>query len=211
VIAPLASERFPPEASGILIKAQPARDQRSCRFMLNREVLPGYSWRFDNRSRAQGSPVASALLELREVRAVNVHGSTVTIEIEERLDDWRPLATAIGTILRAQLEAASPPIAPEIVSGMPSESSLRETVQRAIDEEINPGIAGHGGVVSLIDVQGNTLYLRMGGGCQGCIAAEDTLKFGIDDALRRWEPRIGLILDATDHSAGQNPYYRTRE
>lgn len=224
VVAPRVTERFPPGASGILIKAQPARDQRSCKLMLNREVLPGYSWRFDSPSSAQGSPLAMAIFELlreqpeirrllgrSKLHAVNVHGATVTVELDEPLADWRAVAMAIGAALRAKLEAPEPPITGDIVANMPSESALREAVQRAIDDEINPGLAGHGGMLSLVEVQGNTLYLRMGGGCQGCSAAEDTMRFGIDEALRRREPRIGLILDATDHGAGQNPYYTTGE
>jgi Fe-S cluster biogenesis protein NfuA len=207
VLSPIADERFSSAEPGIRIKAQPARDGRSCRFMLNRDVLPGHSWRFDHRARAEGSALAAAVFELREVRTVSVYGSIVTVELDEPPAAWPPLAAAIGAALRAQLETGIPPIAEAIVSAMPSEHALRETITRAIDEEINPGLAGHGGLLSLVDVQGNTLFLRMGGGCQGCMAAEDTMKLGIDEALRRWEPRIGVILDATDHGAGRNPFY----
>ena len=51
------------------------------------------------------------------------------------------------------------------------------------------------------------MYLRLGGGCQGCGAADVTLKQGIEKAIRSLAPAVGEILDTTDHAAGRNPYY----
>ena len=72
----------------------------------------------------------------------------------------------------------------------------------------NPGIAGHGGFVSLIDIKGNDVIIQMGGGCQGCGMANVTLKDGIEVALRNAIPEIGGIYDVTDHADGKNPYYK---
>ncbi len=80
-------------------------------------------------------------------------------------------------------------------------------VQDLIDSTINPAVAGHGGFVQLVDVKDNKVYLQMGGGCQGCGAADITLKAGIERLIKEEIPEIEEVLDATDHSAGQNPYY----
>jgi len=86
--------------------------------------------------------------------------------------------------------------------------TLAEKVVKVLDEEINPGIAGHGGFVSLIDVKGNDVIIQMGGGCQGCGMANVTLKDGIEVSLRRAIPEISGIYDVTDHADGKNPYYK---
>jgi Fe/S biogenesis protein NfuA len=86
--------------------------------------------------------------------------------------------------------------------------TLAEKVVKVLDEEINPGIAGHGGFVSLVDVKENDVILQMGGGCQGCGMASVTLKDGIEVALRRAIPEISGIYDVTDHADGKNPYYK---
>ena len=86
--------------------------------------------------------------------------------------------------------------------------TLAEKVVKVIDEEINPGIASHGGFVSLIDVKGNDVIIQMGGGCQGCGMANVTLKEGIEVALKKAIPEIGSIYDVTDHANGKNPYYK---
>ena len=84
---------------------------------------------------------------------------------------------------------------------------MAERVQRVIDEVINPGIAAHGGFVELVDVSDDTLYLRMGGGCQGCAASAATLRQGIERMVRQEVPEIENIIDVTDHAAGATPYY----
>ena len=45
---------------------------------------------------------------------------------------------------------------------------LAEKVQAVLENQINPAIASHGGAAQLIGVEGNDIYLRLGGGCQGC-------------------------------------------
>ena len=92
-------------------------------------------------------------------------------------------------------------------SELPLSGPLAERVQMVIDEVINPGIAAHGGYVELVDVSDDTLYLRMGGGCQGCAASAATLRQGIERMVREEVPEIEHIIDVTDHEAGINPYY----
>lgn len=81
-------------------------------------------------------------------------------------------------------------------------------VRRVLDEEINPSVAGHGGHISLVDVQGERVYIRLEGGCQGCGMADVTLKQGIEVGIRRAVPVVTEVLDVTDHAGGSNPYYQ---
>ena len=84
---------------------------------------------------------------------------------------------------------------------------LAEKVQAVLENQINPAIASHGGAAQLIGVEGNDIYLRLGGGCQGCGMAQVTLTQGIEASLREAVPEIGNIIDPTDHAAGENPYF----
>jgi Fe/S biogenesis protein NfuA len=88
-----------------------------------------------------------------------------------------------------------------------SATELKSRVQELIDTSINPAVAGHGGYVELLDVKDNTAYIAMGGGCQGCGAADITLKAGIERLIKEEIPEIAEVLDTTDHAAGSNPYY----
>jgi Fe/S biogenesis protein NfuA len=86
-------------------------------------------------------------------------------------------------------------------------TDLKTRVQELIETSINPAVAGHGGYVELLDVKDSTAYIAMGGGCQGCGAADITLKAGIERLIREEIPEITEVLDTTDHAAGSNPYY----
>ena len=84
---------------------------------------------------------------------------------------------------------------------------LAGAVQRLLDEQINPGIAAHGGRVTLMDVQGGRVVVEFGGGCQGCGMADLTLREGVTATLRQALPEITEVVDATDHEAGESPYH----
>ncbi|OGL06081.1 MAG: hypothetical protein A3H48_02570 [Candidatus Rokubacteria bacterium RIFCSPLOWO2_02_FULL_71_18] len=86
-------------------------------------------------------------------------------------------------------------------------TDLKTKVQELIDTMINPAVAGHGGSVELIDVQDSRVYLQMGGGCQGCGAADVTLKSGIERLIKEELPEVTEVLDTTDHGSGTNPFY----
>jgi len=82
------------------------------------------------------------------------------------------------------------------------------TVQRLLDDEINPAVAAHGGYISLVDVKEDIVYIRLEGGCQGCGMADVTLKQGVEAAIMRELPNIAAVRDTTDHAGGTNPYYQ---
>jgi Fe/S biogenesis protein NfuA len=81
-------------------------------------------------------------------------------------------------------------------------------VQDVIDNKINPGVASHGGFVTLLDVKDDTAFIALGGGCQGCGMADVTLKQGIEVMIKEAVPQITKIMDTTDHAGGSNPYYQ---
>ena len=84
---------------------------------------------------------------------------------------------------------------------------IPERVGQLIAERINPALASHGGCATLVGIEGSTAYVTMGGGCQGCSMSAATLTEGIRSAILEAVPEILEVVDATDHSAGENPFY----
>jgi Fe/S biogenesis protein NfuA len=99
--------------------------------------------------------------------------------------------------------------APSIKGDAPgTDAPLSDRVAWVLETEINPQLASHGGQVSLVEITPKTeVVLQFGGGCHGCGMADVTLKQGIEKTLSNYFPEITAILDATDHSSGENPYY----
>lgn len=89
------------------------------------------------------------------------------------------------------------------------DSPLPDRVRYVLVTEINPGLASHGGEVSLVDiVDGGIAVLRFGGGCQGCSAVDLTLKEGVEKTLMARIPDLLGVRDVTDHSVTDNAFYR---
>ncbi len=112
------------------------------------------------------------------------------------------LNTATGSGFHISNPNLPPPPEPDL------DSPEAQTVQKLLDEHINPGVASHGGHVTLVDVRDDNVYVRLGGGCQGCGMANVTLKQGIETAIKEAVPSIKAVLDVTDHAGGANPYYQ---
>jgi len=88
------------------------------------------------------------------------------------------------------------------------DSPLNERINYYLQTEINPGLASHGGQVTLIDVvEEGIAVLQFGGGCQGCGQADVTLREGIEKTLLQRIPELKGVRDVTDHSNRDNAYY----
>ncbi len=100
--------------------------------------------------------------------------------------------------------------APDIKGDAPADDAdLDVRVRYVLESEINPSLASHGGMVTLVDVIDQTeIVLQFGGGCQGCSMVDQTLKHGVEKTLRQRCPEISRIHDATDHQSGTNPYFQ---
>jgi len=107
---------------------------------------------------------------------------------------------------KGELEAFNPSMSITEISG-----SVEEQIQHVLEEEVNPMVASHGGVVSLLEVKDQNAYLEFGGGCQGCGMIDVTLKQGVEVMIKAQIPEIEAIYDVTDHAGGANPYYHPSE
>jgi Fe-S cluster biogenesis protein NfuA len=176
-------------------------DSQVCTFTVDRPVFQGTGV-FSNKEEAKDNRLADKLFNIPGISRVELSNNLVKLT-KESPEPWNMIGKRIGASIRTFLQPP-PDIPPDQL--LPPEV-IRNKVQRLLSEQINPGVASHGGFVELIDVENNTVYLRMGGGCQGCGAADITLKMGIERMIREEVPQIYQVLDVTDHAAGQNPYY----
>jgi Fe/S biogenesis protein NfuA len=85
--------------------------------------------------------------------------------------------------------------------------TVDDKIRMLLDVEINPSLAMHGGYAQLDRVEGDTAYVIMGGGCQGCGLAQLTLTEGIKAQIENRIPEIREVVDVTDHASGMNPFY----
>jgi Fe/S biogenesis protein NfuA len=101
------------------------------------------------------------------------------------------------------------PNRPDPLSGKHLEltGTIAEQVDQLLREQINPALAAHGGFAALKGVEGDKVYVTMGGGCQGCAVSAMTLRDGIARSITEAIPEVTEVIDTTDHAAGENPFY----
>jgi Fe/S biogenesis protein NfuA len=135
-----------------------------------------------------GLPVIIPALSVDRLR-----GSTLDLPAKE---------TQGGLVLRN-------PNRPDPLSGKHLEltGDVAERVGQLLEQQINPALAAHGGYAALKGVEGETVYVTMGGGCQGCAVSAMTLRDGIASSIKEAIPEIKEVIDVTDHDAGETPYY----
>lgn len=189
----------------VKILAEPV-STASCKFTVDRPVYPDGSFYFASKEQATGSPLAERLLGIPTVSSVLISHDRVVVH-KAGIEEWPTIGRQIGAAIRAHLATGLPAVSEQLWATIPPAERIRERVQEVLDTRINPAVAMHGGHVGLIDVQGNRVFIQMGGGCQGCGMADVTLKQGIEVEIRAAVPEVGDILDSTDHAAGRNPYY----
>jgi Fe/S biogenesis protein NfuA len=81
-------------------------------------------------------------------------------------------------------------------------------VHAVIDGEVNPALAAHGGYVTFVGHDGEgKVYLTMGGGCHGCAMSRMTMLQGVQTMIKDQVPGVDKVVDVTDHSTGENPFY----
>lgn len=93
------------------------------------------------------------------------------------------------------------------IEGLTLTGDAADKIRQLLVESINPSLASHGGFATLVGVDGERAYLTMGGGCQGCSLSQATMVQGIAAAITGAIPEITEVIDATDHTAGDNPFY----
>jgi Fe/S biogenesis protein NfuA len=101
------------------------------------------------------------------------------------------------------------PNRPDPLAGAHIELSgtTEDKVRQLLDGRINPSLAMHGGFAALERVEGDIVYVTMGGGCQGCAVSAMTLREGISRSIKEAIPEVVDVIDTTDHAMGENPYY----
>ena len=183
--------------------------QSHFRKLIEREALPGLGVRLSTVH--PGTPRADVRLEFAEPAdlsgdewAVDCDGFTLWLE-----------AASVRYLDGAQIDYETREAggqlqirAPGIKGVAPDESaSLVERVRYVVENEINPQLASHRGMVSLEEVTAEGIVvLRFGGGCHGCGMADVTLKQGIEKTLLERVPGVTGVRDATDHATGAAPY-----
>tara|TARA_B100001057_G_scaffold305656_1_gene305801 strand:+ start:2187 stop:2546 length:360 start_codon:yes stop_codon:yes gene_type:complete len=85
---------------------------------------------------------------------------------------------------------------------------ILEQISTIIEENVNPAVASHGGMIRLedFDMESGRVLVMLSGGCSGCASSTITLKMGVENMLKHYVPEVTAV-DGMDDPNFNNPYY----
>ena len=195
------------EKKQIKIEAQPSSDGTVCRITVDQPLYPDGSFNCANAKAAAGSPLLETLFGIEGVDAVYVTENFLMVA-KDTEEDWESLAKTIAQAIRESIATGKKLISPELNPNKIDPEDIKERVGKLLEKDISPALQAHGGFVRLVKIEGSKVFVELGGGCQGCGGAQMTLKLGIERAIFQQVPEVTEVVDVTDHTSGENPYYK---
>ena len=89
-----------------------------------------------------------------------------------------------------------------------TKEQILENINDILENQINPAVAGHGGMIQLndFDMESGIAMVLLQGGCSGCASSSITLKMGVENMLKHYVPEVNGV-DGMDDPNFNNPYY----
>ncbi len=146
-----------------------------------------------------------------ELELAHVRDGTVSLRIHGSPGGVLPVRVNIENLLRHYVPHVSHVVFTHDTHQEHGSESVKEQVQRILDEQVKPAVRAHAGVIHLVGIDDGVATVRLEGRCQGCAMANVTIRQGVEVMITEHVPAIVSVTDATDHPAGSNPYFKTKK
>jgi NFU1 iron-sulfur cluster scaffold homolog, mitochondrial len=195
-----------------VLKTSETPNPLAIRFHLDCKVVAAGSRSYPDAESAQADRTAARLFELPGVTSVFYVGTTVTVNKDEE-GDWNDMITPIADILEETVTAPDEPKAAAEEAGFdPYEAgahirrpedffklTLEDQVlhlNKIFDEMVRPGLAGDGGGLELMGIEGTTVRIHYEGACGSCPSSTSGTLMYIEGAVqRKAHPELTVATD----------------
>ena len=153
------------------------------KFILNEKLLNYETRQYPDKESARDDPFAAGIFQLEGVVSVFYMDKFVTIEKSPETN-WgqiqRPFIDFLKTFDQSLIpkETVTAPTAEE-------ENELIKTINKLLDQKVRPALAGDGGGLQVIGVDGFTVKIRYQGACGSCPSSISGTLMAIEGLLKR--------------------------
>ncbi len=181
---------------------QPTPNPNAFKFLLDRKVHEG-TRDFPSVEDARSDPLAQAIFAVPGVENVFYCDDVVTVSMNASAD-WRAVAEQVSGILESHYVDDIPPSAStpaseessgqetaelELPQGM--DLALLQKVNEILDDRVRPALAGDGGGLEVLGIEGKVVTIRYQGACGTCpssiqgtlMAIQSLLQTEVDEEL----------------------------
>jgi NFU1 iron-sulfur cluster scaffold homolog, mitochondrial len=152
------------------------------KFILNERLLKVETRQYPDKQSAQSDPFASGIFNIEGVVSVFYMDKFVTIE-KSPDSNWGQIQRPFIDFLKT-FDQSLIPEENEIDKNI-DDSELIKQVNNLLDQKVRPALAGDGGGLEVIGVDGYTVKIRYQGACGSCPSSISGTLMAIEGLLKR--------------------------
>jgi Fe-S cluster biogenesis protein NfuA len=104
------------------------------------------------------------------------------------------LAASEADALAPRHHATPAGFEPGLMEDLTSLPLTMENVEDVLDEMVRPALNADGGDITLIEIKGNDVYVKLVGACSSCPSSIMTMKMGVERLLQDEFPQMGELI-----------------
>ncbi len=176
-----------------VLKTTSTPNPNALKFHLDVTVVASGTVSFNSKEEAQKDVTAKALFDISQITSVFFFDDIVTVSKSEE-ETWEALVPRVADILEENIQASidsnqsSSQAASQSAGGSYKEMSPEQKLSRieaVLDETVRPGLAGDGGGLKVLGLEGDTLKISYQGACGSCPSALMGTLFFIQQTLKK--------------------------
>lgn len=153
------------------------------KFILNEKLLKFERRHFANKTEAKNDALASGIFEITGVVSVFYTDKFITIE-KSKETNWgqvqKPLINYLKTFDRTLIPAEK-----DLQPADENESELLKQINEILDSRVRPALAGDGGGLEVLGIDGLKVMIKYQGACGSCPSSINGTLRAIEGLLRR--------------------------
>ena len=169
-----------------VLNFEPTPNPNAMKFNVDGRLIEGGSRSFDTPSAAENDQLAAQLFQLDRVTSVFYMPGFVTVSKLPDAD-WGSLAPAVTRVIVNAAPADGAGASGAAATG----DAMLDRINQVIDAQIRPALAGDGGGLEVVSLEGKKLVIRYQGACGTCPSAiagtlsaiQNLLQAEVDEAL----------------------------
>jgi len=179
---------------------QETPNPNAVKFILKEPVSAGTSHSFKSAEAAQNDELAKSLFDVGDVVSVFYMDKMVTVEKTDEAE-WDEILPALAVPIRAAVTVASAngrsaavAVGGAIAAAAAHDDPKLREIDALLDERIRPYLAGDGGWLEIVSLEGSTLRIRYEGACGSCPSSLTGTLMAIENMIRdEIDPDIEVV------------------
>ena len=156
---------------------------QALKFILNNKLLNVETRQYPDKSSAVDDPFAKGIFEIEGVVSVFYMDKFVTIE-KSKDANWAQIQRPFIDFLKS-FDPAHIPEEKEVTPAFESDDELLKKINELLDQKVRPALAGDGGGLEVIGVEGITVKIKYQGACGSCPSAISGTLMAIEGLIKR--------------------------